>query len=424
MNLLKTSLFTSISTGISFICGLISIKIVATKIGPEGISLMGQYQNVVSLFSIVATLSISVGLIKYLSERYQDKEYVNQLLNTAFITVFIGSVIAGLVSIIFSTRLSLSTFHSKDLRVVFILFGFLLILASLNVIFSSIFNGLRQIKNLTIVTISTSIINLLLTVFLVNIFGLTGVLLASNFAAIFIFIINIFMLKKHLKGIYKFSFSGFNLGIFKKLLSYSAMSAVTLMLVPFNQFFIRDYLINNLGIVKAGYWQSVLKISDYYLLFVTSAFSVYFLPVFSGTIDRLALKKEIFNGYKIILPAVFIMSISIFFSRHLIIKILFTPEFAPMENLFLFQFLGDFFKIGSWLLGYLIAAKAMVKTMIIVEIIANLTLVLLSRYFVSEFGIVGVTYAFALFYAVYWLGLGILIRNTVFSTKEILPLKN
>jgi PST family polysaccharide transporter len=40
-----------------------------------------------------------------------------------------------------------------------------------------------------------------------------------------------------------------------------------------------------------------------------------------------------------------------------------------MKPLFTYQLLGDFFKIGSWLLAYLMIAKALAKTFIITEIL-------------------------------------------------------
>ena len=68
MNLLKTSFYTSISTAITFFSGFILVKVIAIKIGPEGISQLGQYQNTTALLVIASTLSISVGVTKYLAE--------------------------------------------------------------------------------------------------------------------------------------------------------------------------------------------------------------------------------------------------------------------------------------------------------------------------------------------------------------------
>ena len=59
----------------------------------------------------------------------------------------------------------------------------------------------------------------------------------------------------------------------------------------------------------------------------------------------------------------------IYFLRYWLIRILFTPDFIPMELLFIWQLLGDFFKICSWLLAFLMIAKAMTRVFVTTEIL-------------------------------------------------------
>lgn len=61
------------------------------------------------------------------------------------------------------------------------------------------------------------------------------------------------------------------------------------------------------------------------------------------------------------------------------------------------------FKIGSWLLAYLMLAKALTKEYIITEILFSVTLIFLSRWFIGQYGVIGATYAFALNYGLYWI---------------------
>jgi PST family polysaccharide transporter len=87
--------------------------------------------------------------------------------------------------------------------------------------------------------------------------------------------------------------------------------------------------------------------------------------------------------------------------------------FLPMKPLFTFQLLGDFFKIGSWLLAYLMIAKAMTKTYITTEIIFAASYVTLSYYLMNCYGIIGATYSFCINYAIYWLFMWFLIRGKI-----------
>lgn len=69
------------------------------------------------------------------------------------------------------------------------------------------------------------------------------------------------------------------------------------------------------------------------------------------------------------------------------------------------------FKIGSWLLAYLMLAKALTKEYIITEILFSVTLIFLSRWFIGQYGVIGATYAFALNYGLYWILMWWLLKN-------------
>lgn len=417
MNLIKTSFYTSISTVITFFSGFILVKVIAVKIGPNGISQLGQYQNTTSLLIIASTLSISVGVTKYLAEFKNDTFKRQKIITTSIIVVILSSFIISVLTVLFSTTLSVNSFYNSQYWQVYALFGSLLCFTSLNVLFSSFLNGLKEIKKLTIVNITTSLVGLAFTVTLGTLFGLIGVLISANFTAIIMFILNIYFVKKISDFKISVSKKNFDCNILKLLLMYSSMSAITMVLIPLNQLFIRDHIIQNQGFTKAGYWQAITKISDYYLLFITSVFSVYYLPVLSELSDTYKIKQEVLKGYKIILPIIAALALVIFLCKTVIIKILFSNEFLPMKPLFLFQLIGDFLKIGSWLLGYLLAAKAMIKTIILLEILSSLTLILLTRFLLGKYGLIGATYAFALNYLIYWIALIFISKKYIFNTK-------
>lgn len=82
-----------------------------------------------------------------------------------------------------------------------------------------------------------------------------------------------------------------------------------------------------------------------------------------------------------------------------------------MLELFKWQLIGDVIKIASWLLGYLMLAKAMTKVFVITEIIFGIIFALLSVIFLNSFGLVGVTYAFALNYTLYLIVMSFIFRG-------------
>ncbi len=412
MNLLKTSFYTSISTAITFISGFIVVKVVAVKIGPKGIAFVGQFQNTTSILTMLATAAISTGVIKYLAEHKNDPEQSSRIINTAFLIVFFSSLIISLFVMSTCGFLSEAAFKTKDFWLVYFLFGLFTMFISFNVMFLAILNGLKEIKRFTILNITSSLTGVALTVLFAYSWGIEGVLIASTATAIIIFFINIYFFNK--LGIkWKPDFKSWDKPVVKMLSGFSLMAIVSGFVVPTMQILVRDRIILQFSVADAGYWQAVTKISDYYLAFITSVLGVYYMPRLSELKSKVELRHEILSGYKIILPVVAAIAFLIWLFKDVIIHLLFTPEFLPMKPLFTYQLLGDFFKIGSWLLSYLMIAKALTKTFIATEILFAASYVVLAYYFMDHYGIIGATYSFCINYLLYWILMWVLMRKQI-----------
>ena len=412
MNLVKTSFYTSISTAITFISGFIVTKVVAIKIGPQGMAYLGQFQNTTAILAMLATGAITTGVIKYLAEHKNDPVKTRQIINTAFIIVFCCSFIVSLFVLSTSGYLSKAAFKTADFWIVYFLFGVFTMAVSFNVMFSGVLNGLKEIKKFTIINICASLIGVIITVSFSYFFGVIGVLVSSSALSVIMLIINIILFKK--AGIHwKPDFKSWDKPVVKMLFSFSLMAVVSGFLVPSMQILVRNKIITGFSLEQAGYWQAVTKISDYYLAFITTVLGVYYMPRLSEIKNKKELRAEIFKGYKIILPVVGSMAFLIWLFKGVIIHVLFTPEFLPMKPLFTYQLLGDFFKIGSWLLAYLMLAKAIVKTYIVTEVLFAATYVALCYFFINRYGLIGATYGFCLNYGLYWIVMAFLMKKKI-----------
>jgi PST family polysaccharide transporter len=179
---------------------------------------------------------------------------------------------------------------------------------------------------------------------------------------------------------------------------------------------IRQEAIAVSGIDAAGQWEAMTRISSYYMLFVSTLATVYFLPKLVLA-DRNPEVKSIFVGYfKTVMPIFVVGAIALYFTRNLVVLVLFTDDFASVEKLFLFQLLGDVFRAASMVLGCCLIAKKMTKAFFATEILSLATLYLSSHFLLSDFGIVGLVMAHALTYAIYLVVLIGYFRNVFLSS--------
>lgn len=403
MTLFKTSILSFIATAIKMLAALVINKAIALYIGPAGLALVGQFQNFSQLVMTAAKGAINSGVTKYTAEYGKDSERIPILFSTASKISLVSSVIVGSGIILFSQYASEYFLKSEDYTYVFVIFGFTIVLFVINNLLLSILNGLKEIKTWVMINITQSIYSLIFTSLLIVFLGLDGALIAlvTNQSAMFLIVL--WMLRKH--EVIKLSNfkSAFDKTEAKKLSGFALMAITSAATVPVSHLIVRNYIGENLSWDAAGYWQSMWYISSMYLMVVTTTLSIYYLPKLSEITDKAKLRKELLHGYKIIMPIVIAMSAIIFFLKDFIIWLLFTEDFAPMRELFLWQLVGDVVKLAAWLIAYLMLAKAMTKTFITTEIAFSVSFVILSIWFVDQYGLIGMSYSFAVNYTIYFL---------------------
>lgn len=416
-DIVKVFSFTAISTLVRMLTGLISVKVVAIIIGPSGIALLGQLNSFASIVMTGACGGINSGVTKYVAEYKDSSEMTRKLLSTAFKITLICSFIMGILMLVFHTYLSNLIMNSSDYGYVFVIFGCTLFLYALNMLLASILNGFKEFKRFVSVNIAGSILGLIFTLCFVFTLGLKGAMISAVTFQSVMFFISLYMVRK-LPWVAKSYFSDkFDKAVARKYFRYTLMTFISAATAPVSQLVLRGYVISQISPVEAGWWEAMNRISAMYLMVITSSFGVYYLPRLSELTDPEELRKEMYKAYKIIMPVLVIGLSLVYFLRIIIIKILFTDSFIPMGDLFIWQLLGDLFKIASWLLAYLMLAKSMTKAYITTEILFTSLFVVLGFLFMSFHGVIGITQAYAVNYFLYFVSLVFFFRKILFKNS-------
>lgn len=415
-DIVKVFSLTSISTLVKMCTGLVSVKVVASIIGPTGVALVGQLNNFSSIALSFATGGITSGVTKYIAEYKEDNSITKQYIATAFKIILGCSLLIGLLLLLGCRIISKLVMLTPQYWYVFTIFGFTIIFYGLNNLIVSIVNGYKQFNKYVKVNIVSSIFGVAFTVCLVLLWGLPGALISAVTFQSLMIVVSLIMLRK-LEWLKKEYFIGvFKRTIASKYFRYSLMTLTTAMTLPITQMLLRGYVMSEISEIEAGWWEGMNRISNMYLMVITSSFSVYYLPRMSEIKDIGGLKQEIIKSYKVIIPILLVGFSLIYLLRYIIIKILFTPAFLPMADLFIWQMAGDFFKISSWLLSYLMVAKAMTKLFVSTEILFSVTYLSLGFLFVHLDGIVGLCQGYLVNYILYTIVMVMAFRKIVISS--------
>lgn len=418
-DIIKVFSLTAVSTVIKMLTGLMTVKIVAVIIGPSGLALLGQLNNFVVLVLNVANGGINTGITKYVAENERDKEKIKTILSTALKITLCCSFFVALALLFLSHYLSEIILNDSRYFYVFLIFGFSVLFYSLNLMIISIINGFKEFKTYVYVNIAGSILGLIFTILLVLTMDLAGALISVVAVQSIVFLATLFFTRK----LYWFSWDYFkekyDQDTAKKYLKYSLMTLTTVITVPLVQLILRGYVITNISLIEAGYWEAMNRLSGMYLLIITSSFSVYYLPKLSEIKDNTLLREEIIRAYKLIIPVLSVGLLLVYLLRFFIIDMVFTSEFRPMSELFFWQLTGDFFKIASWLLAFLMLAKSMTKMYILTEIIFSLNFLVLSFILLENSGVIGIVQGYMLNYIAYMIFMVFIFRKLLFYRSKI-----
>jgi len=153
---------------------------------------------------------------------------------------------------------------------------------------------------------------------------------------------------------------------------------------------------------EVGIWQGVSSISDAYLQFITASFSVWLLPTLARLKEKQQLINEVMRALKFVLPAVACASLLVWLLRDFAIWLLFSSQFIAMRDLFAWQLVGDVLKVGSYVFGYLIIAKAALRFYILAEVSQFILLTGFSHWLIPAHGAAGAAQAYMATYIVYF----------------------
>lgn len=406
---------TSISTLVKMCTGLVSVKIVASIIGPAGVALVGQLNNFASIMMSFASGGINAGITKYVSEFKKDDSVVAKFLSNALRITAVCSLLCALVLIFLHRYISEAVMLSPEYGYIFVIFGITIGMYALNNMLISIVNGYKEFKRYVYISIANSIVGVAFTVTLVLLWQLRGALIAAvTFQSIMVWV-TILMIRRLRWFRWSFFKERLNRDVAGKFLRFSLMTLTTALTVPVVQMILRGYVMAEISPVEAGWWEGMNRISNMYLMVITSSFGVYYLPTLSETKSNAELKHQIFKAYKVIVPMLLAGFTVIYFLRFFIIRILFTPKFEPMQQLFAWQMAGDFFKICSWLLAYTMVAKAMTRMFVLTEIIFSLSFLGLGLLFVHLNGIVGICQGYMTNYIIYLVVMTLFFRKLIYQ---------
>lgn len=398
MSLFQTGLLNGIAVAIKVASALVINKVLATTVGPNGYALIGQVLNIINVASNSAGGIISNGVINLTAKNSEKPIECLKVLKTSIQVTLISSILSLIIIFIAAPTLSITLLDTSEYTWIIMLIGFTLPIVGIGTILTSFITG----KMLTGIYINAYIISTIISTIVIcamalNL-GLWGALLAIVFTPMIALPVTLLLIRNSKIKIYKKFWGPISCIHLQEIKGFALMGITSAIAYPTSQIIIRTQAIETIGATSTGCWQAVTKMSELYLLLITSVLSIYFLPRISKKINSFEIMKEIISTYKVLIPASITLAVIIFMIRTELITVLFSKDFSDMEQMYPWQLIGDIGKVASWVLSYTFIGRSMTKIYTINEIAFAVFSVLLSVLFMSQFGLKGLSMAYAISY--------------------------
>lgn len=410
--LFKATSLNSISILVRIITVFVSSKAIAYFIGPSGMALMGNLRNFTSTLENIGILGLQNGIVQNSAKNHENKEQLNHWVTSLFWTFFVLSFSLSLLVFLGNSFFSKQIFDSSS-KYHFVL-NFIAIAIPFQVLhlfFVAILNGFSEYKKITAISVYSYVIGLFISLFLMWKFGINGALISISVLSVFQFLFSGYYFGKHFSPRLILQNINIDLKSIKPLLPLGLMTLFSAVIGPILYIFIRNLISKEESLEAAGYYEAMQRISGFYMMFISTLITFYFLPELTKAKSLDKERKLTLAFYKGIIPVFGLGLILIYFSRNFIIQVLLTKEFEMVSELFLWQLLGDFFRALSLILGIRFYAKKIMKGYFVTEIISFAILFVSSLVLISKLGNEGAVLAYAITYILYFIVLLIYFRK-------------
>ncbi len=414
--LVKAASLNTANISVKIIAGILISKFIAIFIGPEGMALIGNLRNFLSALQSMAIAGLYNGLVKFIGRCKNDALALSKTLSTSFYFGFFASM--TLAFLCYYNAEAINNFiFAENYNYIYVIETMAIVLPfyALNMFAFSIMNGFSKFKILLIINIIGQVLGLLVTLLLIWQEHIDGALIAVVISPALNLLITLvgILYRKNLMSSIKITLIDFS--VVKKLSPYMMMAVVSSIAIPIVLILIRNYIIDEIGMKEAGYWQAMNRVSDYYLMFINSLITLYILPRFSEINTKTEFRNEVFSFYKTVMPFFAIILIIIFLSRSILVSLLFSEDFKPVEELFGYQILGDFMRVLSMVIAYQFLAKKMFAHFIVIEIFLFVIIYVSSIYFIDVFGLKGAVMGHCLSYFMHFAIILLIFGSSLFG---------
>lgn len=363
--------------------GFLLLKLIAVYLGPEGMGQIGNFMSVVTILSLVAGGGVVNGVIKYVAAFRTNKKELLIFVSSVKIYSFVFSFVIAIIGCLLSENAALYIFGDASKYWLIIVLALSQMGFGFTNLVTGVANGLMDTRSYALIQVIGNLSVLPIAWVLVSNFLFVGAALS---VVLFYFSYALPAYYFYRKSVFSqrsliFSFLGINSA---RLSVYTLMACVGAISVPLVEIIVRAQLINSSGLDAAGLWQGSIKLSSAYMGFFTVFLAVYFMPLVVKLKGNKELSSTVVRFVAIVMVVFLVGALVLYLFRSMLIPLLLSHDFSALEELIQYQLIGDFFRVSSYVVGFVVIAKSSLKIYLFSEVVQGLLFMTLCSLFLSQ----------------------------------------
>ena len=375
----------------------------AILLGPSGIGIVGLFMATTKLISSLTNFGLGISAVKDIAAA-NESENNNRIAKVVVIVrrlVWFTGLLGALITLVFSTWLSELAFGSKEYSIAFVWLSITLLLNQLTSGQNVILQGLRKLKYLAKANMVGSALGLLASVPMYYYWRLEGIVPAIIVTALFTFGVSRYFAnkvktQKVVVSLKEIRSEGKGMMLMGFMLSLSGI------MVLGGSYVIRIFINGTGGVEEVGLYNAGITLVSTYVGLLFTAMETDYYPRLSvvatdNTKSTLLVNQQAEIAILILAP---VLSVFLIFTDWIII-VLYSREFIAVNQMIHWAFLGMFFKVAGWVVGFIFIAKGASRLFFWSELISNLYLLGLNLLGYYLWGLTGLGFSFLLSYILY-----------------------
>lgn len=397
---------TSIFGGVQVFNILISIirsKVVAVLLGPAGIGVLGLFNSTILLLSSLTNFGLGISAVKDIAAANEtnNKKRIEKVVAVVKRLVWFTGIFGALLTLVLSSWLSEIAFGNYEYTIAFIWLSITLLLKQLASGEFVLLQGLRRLKELAKANVIGSALGLAVSIPLYYYWRLEGIVPALIVTAVFTYLVALYFGAK--TKIEKAKVTNSELKIEgRSMMMMGFMLSLSGIMVLGESYVIRIFINNFGGVEQVGLYNAGIALISTYVGLLFTAMETDYYPRLSAVASNNAKSNELVNQQTeiaLLILAPVLIAFLIFIDW--VIIILYSSEFVAVDVMIYWAFLGMFFKVPAWVVGFIFIAKGESKLFFWNELVSNLYLLGLNLLGYYYWGLTGLGVSFLISYILY-----------------------